>query len=174
MFFGCSKKQELSIKDKSHLINVIDTMYELDQANRLHLYQIDSIYNLDNLAFMNLKRQKKILDSSFEQYKKSIDSTWGIINHYDSINTKKLIAITNEFGFPNNKRLGVYKSKAFMIFVHSPQKFFPEVRSLITKEYNYQRISEYKKGHIFWHLNGRNGMPPRSGKNGEAVWQKPM
>ena len=144
-------------------------MYEIDQSKRFYLKQIDSIYKLSNFSFVNMKRKKEILGSRFEKYKISVDSNWVVIKQCDLLNTKKLIEITNKFGFPNNKRLGVYKSKAYMIFVHSPPQFFDEIRFIINEEYNKKRISEYKKEYIFWHLNGRKGMPPRSGKDGKAV-----
>ena len=75
-----------------------------------------------------------------------------------------------KYGFPNNKRLDVNKSKAYFIFVHSPRNYFDEIRTLMNREYENSRISEYEKGYIFWHLDGRKGMPPMSGKNGEAIW----
>ncbi len=82
------------------------------------------------------------------------------------------MVITEKYGFPNNKRLEIYKSKAYFIFVHSPSQFFPEVKALILKEYNQGRISEYKKEYIFWHINGRKGIPPMSVENGKAIWSK--
>jgi len=72
----------------------------------------------------------------------------------------KLINITKKYGFPNNTRLGEYKSKAYLLFVHSPRYFFPVIDTLVEKEYEAGRISEYKRKFIKWHLDGRNGLPP--------------
>ena len=40
----------------------------------------------------------------------------------------------------------------------------------INGEFEAGRISEYEKEYIFWHIHGRKGLPPMSGKNGEAIW----
>ncbi|WP_452221834.1 hypothetical protein [Lacinutrix salivirga] len=181
LILGCVKdknkqieaiKAELTEIDKIYLNKIIDSIYELDQNPRLYIDQIDSIYGLETNSWMISKyRNTTILDSiDYKSYRKSIDSLWLKINEIDNSNTDLLINLTKKYGFPNNKRTGVYKSKAYFIFVHSPKESFAEIEELISEEYNAGRISEYKKEYIFWHTKGRQGMPPRSSENGEAIW----
>ena len=172
--FSCSTKTkyELTSKDKTYLNKVIDSMYEIDQGKRLYLSKIDSIYGL-SISRMSLRSElKKALGDKYESYLKTTRAHWVDINNCDSLNTIKLIGLTKKYVFPNNKRTGVYKSKAYFIFVHSPKEYFEELRSLINKEYNEGRITEYKKEYIFWHLDGTTGQIPRSGENGKAVFLK--
>jgi tRNA(Leu) C34 or U34 (ribose-2'-O)-methylase TrmL len=162
---------DLSIQDKMYLNSVVDSIYELDQSSRYGFDKIDSLYRMEK-GFM-MKRAfggKEKLGDEFENYNRKIDSIWDYLKIIDDSNTRELIAITKKYGFPNNKRLDVNKSKAYFIFVHSPRNYFDEIRTLINREYENGRISEYEKGYIFWHLDGRKGMPPMSGKNGEAIW----
>ena len=50
-------------------------------------------------------------------------------------------------------------------------QYFDRINVLIEKEYEEGRISEYCKEYIFWNTKrNRKGMPPMSGKNGEAVY----
>jgi len=147
-------------------------MYDIDQGKRHYFSKIDSIYGLSISRYSLRKDIKKDLGNKYDDYQQAKKSHLDDVNKCDSLNTIKLIEITNKYGFPNNKRLGVYKSKAYMIFVHSPRTYFEEIRALINKEYNEGRISEYKKEYIFWHLNGRTGQIPRSGENGEAIFMK--
>lgn len=168
---GCSTTYKLTASEKKYLITTIDSMYVKDQAPRLMLVETDSIFGLGNNAFsMTTAKKKAILGAKYDAYKNKKDSIWAVIKKNDAINTPHLINITKKYGFPNNKRLGVYKSKAYWIFVHAPSKYFNEIKQLIQSEYDAGRLSEYKKEYIFWHIKGRKGMPPRSGKNGEAIW----
>ena len=94
------------------------------------------------------------------------DSLKDVMDKIDEYNTKRLIEITEKYGFPSNYRLKVYKSKAYLLFVHSPTKYFPKINLLIEKEFEAGRISEYCKEYIFWHTKrNRSGLPPISGKN---------
>lgn len=102
---------------------------------------------------------------------KSVDSIWGVMKKNDVTNTEKLIDLVNKYGFPSNERLGVHKAKAYMIFVHSPSSYFNKIRELINVELAEGRITEYKKDYIFWHLNGRNGMPPKVSKDGRTTFK---
>ena len=166
-----SQNYKLTDLQKKILNKTVDSMYFLDQSNRLAIYDINSTYGVEeHFNMRDTKTQKKVLGTNFKSYKKSIDSLWVIIKNNDSLNTKKLIKITRKYGFPSNQRLGVYKAKAYFIFVHTPRKFFKEVEQLIDEEYKNKRISEYQRAYIFWHLHGRGRMPPARGENGEVIW----
>ena len=166
-----SDKYDLSNDDRFYLNSVIDSIFELDQSARHGFDKIDSLYGMEE-GFM-MKRTfegKEKLGNEFENYNKKIDSIWDYLKIIDDSNTKEMLTIVRKYGFPNTERLGVYKANAYFIFVHSPRKYFDEIRTLMNREYGAGRVSDYEKGYIFWHLDGRKGMPPTSGKNGEAIW----
>lgn len=168
---GCGIKYDLSQKEKSELIKIVDSLYDIDQGSRYKLSIPDSIYGLSEGFYMNLPNVKKDnLGVHYDTYKKSYDNIVDVMKRSDITNTEKLIDITKRYGFPSSERLGVYKAKAYMIFVHSPKIYHPQIEALILEEYKEGRITEYKKEYIFWHLNGRNGLPPMAGKNGEVIW----
>lgn len=172
VLFSCKSQYHLNNKEKSFLIKEIDEMYENDQSARLYFDKLDSIYNVSkNTNMMPKSKKKEILGLKYEKYQSSLDSIWNIINYLDNQNTEKLIFLTKRHGFPSNERLGVYKAKAYFIFVHSPQNYFDEINMLIESEFNEGRISEYQKEYIYWHTKKeRKGSPPRKGKNGEVIW----
>lgn len=174
---SCTKdKNTLTEADKAYLTKTVDSIFELNQNVRLHLDAIDKKFRVNKNTFgksEGFKRQ--YLDSlTFPMYQKSIDSIWNILKVNDSLNTKLLIDITKDYGFPNNRRLGVPRSKAYIIFTYTPKSYFKDVEDLVTEEHKAGRLIEFKKEYILWHINGRNGQPPMSGPKGEAIFQKPL
>jgi len=168
---SCSNKYHLNKHEIKLLNKEIDEMAENDQKSRLVMYNLDSIYKQDRYTTMKPKQIKmQLLGTKYEEYQHKIDSLWFEIKQNDEYNTKKLIEITKKYGFPNNKRLGVYKSKAYFIFVHSPREYFEQINELVEEEYTKSRMTEYEKEYIYWHTKyERKGMPPMCGKNGEAI-----
>ncbi len=170
VIFGCDNQYHLSQKKKEKLITIVDSLFEIDQGSRNKLSIPDSIYSLEEGTYMNLPQVlRDSLGVDYDNYKKSFDSLIALMKESDITNTEKLIEITEKYGFPSAKRLGVNKSKAYMIFVHTPKIYYPRVESLVLKEYEQSRMSEYEKEYIFWHIKGRKGLPPMAGKNGEAI-----
>lgn len=178
---GCNPSDKIEkdytlSNDKIKVISKqIDSMYNLDQNLRHTFDTIDFKYKLTDgvstyMFVGNDKLQKKLGDQYFN-YKKETDSLSKLMRRTDSLNTLKLIDLTKKYGFPNNKRLGEYKSKAYLLFVHSPRYFFPIIDTLVEKEYEAGRISEYKRKFIRWHLDGRNGFPPTA-KSEKSAAQK--
>lgn len=171
VIFGCGNQHQLSQKKKIELITIVDSLFEIDQRSRHKLSIPDSIYGLGEGTYMNLPQVlRDSLGVNYDNYRKKFDSLVALMKESDITNTEKLIEITEKYGFPSAKRLGVYKSKAYMIFVHSPKFFHPQIESLILEEYKEGRINEYEKEYIFWHIKGRKSLPPRAGKNGEEIW----
>ena len=85
-----------------------------------------------------------------------------LIEKQDLKNTKQLIALTKQYGFPSMKRLGT-DIPIFMVFAHTPYiyKYSHAVRKLIKREYQADRISKFARDYILWHLDGqRTGVPP--------------
>ena len=174
---GCTKNNyTLTEADKVYLNNTVDSIFELDQNVRFHFNTIDKKFRVNRNTFSKTEGYKRqYLDSlTYPIYQKSIDSLWSILKVNDSLNTKLLIDLTNDYGFPNNKRLGVSRSKAYMIFSHAPSPFLAEVEALVNKEHKAGRLIEFKKEYILWHIRGRNGFPPTSSPKGKAIWQEPV
>lgn len=170
--FGCDDNYNLDENDKKILNQEIDSIYALDQNVRLSFFEVDSIYKLEKFFYMQPKSKKiEVLSDLYDDYQKKIDSLNELMKSNDFTNTERLIEITKEYGFPSEERLDVYKAKAYMIFVHSPREYFHEIVSLVNKETNEGRINDYQKEYIFWHINGRKGMPPMMGPDGEVIWQ---
>ncbi len=163
-----NSKYSLSKKTKESLTVSIDSMYDLDQNIRQYYNQLDASYGIKRGT--NLKN-KGITKGTYKLYKKEKDSIIKVMKKTDNTNTLKLLKITDKYGFPSNERLGTYKAKAYMIFVHSDiNKYGEKIEHVINTENKANRISKYKKAYIFWHLHGRKKMPPMRGKNGEVIW----
>ncbi|CAM1370932.1 hypothetical protein [Tenacibaculum xiamenense] len=176
ILFSCGTVKTLTTKDKTWLNRVIDSMYALDQKHRHNLIAVDSNFKVDTKnnggKFLTLKAKKEKLGKNFKKYQKSKDSVNNIIAKTDDSNTKLLLKLTEKYGFPSRNRLEVYRASAYSIFVHSPKKYYDTIKEVITKEFKENRISEYEKAYIFWHINGRAGMPPRLKKDGTVLYGK--
>ncbi|WP_034061264.1 hypothetical protein [Lacinutrix jangbogonensis] len=174
---GCTKnKYNLTEADKVFLNKTVDSIYQLDQNVRLHFNTIDKKFGVNKNTFSKSEGFKRqYLDAlTYPIYQKSVDSIWSVLEVNDSLNTKLLIDLTNDYGFPNNRRLGAPKSKAYIVFTYTPKAYFTEVEALVNTEHKAGRIIEFKKEYILWHIRGRKGLPPMSSTKGEAIWQKPL
>lgn len=171
---ACStSKKSLTSSNQIKLNKTVDSLYVLDQKHRLNLIALDSIYEVNwrgKGAPLTSDEIFEKLGNNYETYKQKQDSIWKVIKEVDNSNTEYLIALTKKYGFPSKKRLNAYRASAYLIFVHAAQKYYPELKTLISQEYKENRISEYEMAYIFWHLNGRNGMPPRGRKDGSVLY----
>lgn len=160
----------LDVNLKKKLSRIVDSMYIVDQSNRKLYYKLDEKYgiNKDSLFGKDISLKSALADN-YKNYFNDYLNLIKRVKNSDSLNTLKLIQITKNYGFPNNNRLGKYKSKAYLIFVHSPKYFFKEIDELVDFEYKNNRISDYKRAYIKWHINGRIGLPPTADKNGNLV-----
>ena len=172
--FSCSSiKKSLNKGDRTFLNKTIDSMYVIDQNIRYATSEIDSIYKVDrksNGKYLFEREKKEKLGNKYFEYKKLQDSVLSMRKKIDSLNTEKLLFITKKYGFPSKDRLRAKKASAYLIFVHSHRDYYLTIKNLINSEYKAKRISEYEKAYIFWHLNGRNQMPPRLAKDGSVIY----
>ena len=83
------------------------------------------------------------------------DSIWKIQNEIDYNNTKRLIELTNLYGFISTDNYQNIEVPVYYIFVHSPLEFKEEIQKIINQEKSYERISKSEYGIINWHINGR-------------------
>lgn len=177
-FFSCHEKKKYSLDeaDKIKLNKTIDSIYEINRSTRKSFDNTDNFYGLNRNTFMKAEGFKRqYLDSiTYDLYQKSVDSLSKIMLRNDSLNTRLIIDITREYGFPSNIRLGSKISKAYLIFANAPKTYFEEIEALIQDEYEAGRMIEFKKEYILWHTGGRKTLPPMAGTRGEAIWQKPL
>lgn len=109
---------------------------------------------------------KKI--SSIAQKKK--DSLMDLQVKLDNRNTRQLLSFVKKKGYPNMKELGCNGYSApVLIFVHSPEKYWKEVKNMINEEKKEKRISKGDYQYIMWHINGRKGVPFKSSKKVEII-----
>ncbi|MFD2568837.1 hypothetical protein [Pseudotenacibaculum haliotis] len=169
-------KKVLNRKDIKFLNKIVDSMYTVDQDIRNAIWDIDSIYKVDKKSNngqyqLNFMKKKK-LGERYNQYKKSVDSVYNEMRKIDDSNTNKLLQLTKKYGFPSQERLKAKRASAYLLFVHSPRSYFDEIKALLSSEYKANRISEYEKAYIFWHINDRIGFPPKLAKNGRVIYNK--
>lgn len=161
-----SQKDALLNDNLKEVIHKVDSIYKIDQDNRLAFDAVDEKYGLpenSNMVLFHLKeRREALLGNRAENYLEELKSLRKKMKEQDVSNVKELIELTGKHGFPGPERLGVKKSKAYLIFVHTPNNYKDEVRLLIEEEYRAGRMGTYEYQHIIWHLDGRKGMPQRS------------
>lgn len=169
----CRTTFDLTDNDRGYLKQQIDSMYAMDQTIREELYQTEVQFGVgrrSNGQFIPHAEKKNILGVNYPVFMKKMDSIHKKMNAIDEANTKKLLALTRQYGFPGKERLEVKKAKAYFIFVHADRKFFPEITEVLSIELNEGRISEYEYAYIMWHIEGRKGMMPAVDASGNVIY----
>ncbi len=168
------------------IVEELKFMYDTDQAIReYNLFKTydkaitDSIENLPQE-----KTREYILSKKFKS-----DSLGKRINEkyilpIDELNTKRIIELTEIYGFPSKSRIEKkYKEKLdeefnpYILIVHAPKKYWDELKVIIKKELDSKHLSRCEYGHILWHLNGRkniqdmldNGFKLVPNENGQQI-----
>jgi len=165
-FYGQTVKDSLLKADIYELVEHLEFMYGYDQSLREYtLFKTFDKHETDRIESLRESLQKE------ERKKRSFvsdslgDFIWKqYINPIDSIHTQKLIDITRKYGFPTNERLKKYYDKEFidsefralLIFIHAPQIYWDDLKSLMKTELDEGRISRCDYGYVLWHVNGRN------------------
>lgn len=108
------------------------------------------------------RKKIKNLDKESNQYQKQWDSIWQLQLVIDHKNTKRIIEITEKYGFPDPRRTGKPIS-VWLLLHHSPREYHEEIKSLIDREYNSKRMDSTTYGMLKWHVNGRKGYPEGTG-----------
>lgn len=124
--------------DKATLCTELKTMAINDQ---LYRNLLDSLYKI---------RQ--------EPPKKQWDSLWSIQEQLDDQNTRRLIEITEQYGFPNPDRTGK-PIPVWLIFQHADEKYCDQLIPILDRELEAGRLTASEHHMILWNLEGREGMP---------------
>lgn len=168
--FSQSAKDSLLQKDIDVLVEEMEFMYEYDQTMREYtIYktfdksETNRIENLsDSLRILEMKKRKFISDSIgnliYTKY----------INPMDATHTERMIEITKKYGFPSIDRIKKYYNKEFVdpefnpliIFIHSPKKYWDELKVLMLNEYKNGVINQCQYGYALWQFTGRKSFQP--------------
>lgn len=168
--FSQTQKDSLFTKDINALVEELEFMYGYDQLVREYtIFKTfnknitDSIENLDADARTREIAHRHFISNPLK------NSIW---KHYitpmDSMHTKRLLEITEVYGFPGVKRIKSVYHKDFddpefnpyLILVHAPEVFWDDIKRTMKKELEEGRINQCTYGHILWHISGRKSLQP--------------
>jgi len=168
--YSQSAKDSLLQKDINVLVEEMEFMYGYDQTIREYtIYktfdksETNRIENLpDSLRNEEMKNRKFESDSIGKLIWKKY------INPMDAEHTKRMIEITKKYGFPSVERIKKYYEKEFIdpefnpliIFIHSPRKYWVELKELMLKEYQNGIINQCQYGYALWQFTGRKSFQP--------------
>lgn len=168
--YSQSDKDLLLQKDIDVLVEEMEFMYGYDQTMREYtIYktfdksETNRIENLsDSLRILEMKNRKFVSDSIgnliYTKY----------INPMDVSHTERMIEITKKYGFPSIDRIKKYYNKEFVdpefnpliIFIHSPKKYWDELKGLMLNEYKNGIINQCQYGYALWQFTGRKSFQP--------------
>lgn len=168
--YAQSPKDSLLKKDVAVLVEEMEFMYGYDQTMREYLsYKTFDKSESDRIESLPDSLQRKII----EERKFVSDSIRTIIwDHYiipkDELHTERMIAITKKYGFPSVDRIRKYYDKEFadpefnpiLFFIHSPKKYWEELKVLMLNEYEAGVISQCQYGYMLWQFTGRKSFQP--------------
>ena len=165
-----NEKDELLKKDIEILVEEMEFMYGYDQTLREYTIfksfdksETDRVENLpDSLRIKEISKRNFKSDSLGSHIFKNY------INPKDEEHTKRMIEITKKYGFPSLNRIKKYYDKPFIdpefnpyiILVHSPKKYWDELKDLMKRELDENIISKCTYGHLLWHFTGRKNFQP--------------
>jgi len=148
------------IKTPQHLVDSLTWLEDEEKLNSYLANNINSrVFNINSNHLQGIKK---------EDYLDLIKRMEIGMNYIDSINTIELIRKTKKYGFPSYKRLKNTidsTSNKFLIqspeiiFVHSPKRYFKDIRGIVINEYLKGRMDKNTCSRISWHINGRVGNP---------------
>lgn len=170
IIYSQSAKDSLLQKDIVSLVEEMEFMYGYDQILREYTIfrtfdksETDRIENLPDSL-----RIKEMLNKKFES-----DSIGNLIwkkyiTPKDAEHTERLIEITKKYGFPNIERIKKHYKKEFIdpefnpliIFIHSPKKYWEQLKELMLNEYKTGTINQCQYGYSLWQFTGRKSFQP--------------
>lgn len=173
IFFNC--KKENNFENNAELCKILGKMTEDDQkirgmpklsdpffeildsirtANKLTKEIYTSLSTEEQLEWGKVAR--KIADKIPKKSKKEIDSLWNIQTKLDNKNTELLIQIVKKRGWVDKVSLNCEEYAApWIIFRHSPEKYWNEIRPLIEKAYEEKKLGGMEYTMIDNQLKGR-------------------
>jgi hypothetical protein len=159
------EKDSLLKKDILQIFEELKFMYDYDQALREYpMYKTfnkhftDSIESLPETEVEKYKKENSIQSDNLNEF-----IHLNYIFPFDKSHTKRLIEITQKYGFPSVKRLNRYLNvkiqgefNPMILFLHSPKEFWEESILLMTNEFKLGNIDNCTYGYLMWHFHGRS------------------
>jgi hypothetical protein len=177
--YAQSQKDSLLKRDIIELVEEMEFMYGYDQTLRDYtIYktfdksETDRIKNLPDSLRSIVQKSRNFQSDSIGKL------IWRkYINPKDAEHTKRLIEITKKYGFPSITRLKKYYDKEFInpefnpliIFIHSPKKYWEELKALMLNEYKNEIINQCQYGYSLWQFTGRKNFQPMLDNGFEMV-----
>jgi hypothetical protein len=173
VIISCNKKTKY--ENTNELCNLLGEMTENDQKYRgmsemtdPFFEILDSLKTINNISkndYTNLSREqqlewekkaRKIANKYSKTSEKIKDSLMNLQIEIDDKNTEILIDIIKEKGWVTKNGLGCKEYvSTFLIFRHSQEKYWGEIRKLIEKEKSQNRIGNGDYMMIDDHIKGR-------------------
>ena len=177
--YSQSEKDCLLQNDIVSLVEEMEFMYGYDQTLREYTLfrtfdksETNRIENLsDSLRLKEMSERKLSSDSLTRNIFKNY------INPKDAEHTERMIEITKKYGFPSIERIKKYYDKEFVdpefnpliIFIHSPRKYWDELKKLMLSEYENGRINQCQYGYALWQFTGRKNFQPMLNNGYEMI-----
>ncbi|QLE01913.1 hypothetical protein HX109_10230 [Galbibacter sp. BG1] len=163
-------KDSLLKKDVKMLVEEMQFMYGYDQTMREYIsYKTFDKSETDSIESLSESlREREILKRQFESdnFKNYI---WiNYINPKDAEHTERMIEIIRKYGFPTIDRIKRYYKNDFVdsefnpliILIHSPRKYWAELKEIVYKEHTSGRINQCEYGYLLWQFTGRESFQP--------------
>lgn len=185
--YSQSKEDRLFIQQIDTIVEDLKFSYQYDQAMREYmLYKTFDKSVTDSIeALENEKDRLKYITSS--NFKSDLGKRiWQEFMHpADEIFTKRFLGISNSVGYPSLKRIKRYYQGSLpsefnpvMILVHSPEKYWDQIREMAEREKDKGNLGKCDYGYIMWHVSGRkenkyladNGIKFAANSAGRAIY----
>lgn len=161
------------------LVEELEFMYGYDQAIREYtLYKTFNKSETDRIeSLSDSLRTEEIIKRKFESDSIGLLIWNNYIHPKDAAHTERLIKITEKYGFPTVERLKKYYKKDFVdpefnpliLFIHSPKKYWEQLKVLMRQEYQIGNINKCQYGYLLWHFTGRTSFQPMLDNGYEMV-----
>lgn len=137
---------------KDPFFSILDSLIQANKLDRNEYSKLSKDIQLD------YGRKARELANKIKSDTAKIDSLMDLQRELDIKNTEKLIKIINIYGYPDIRKLNCKEySIPVLIFVHSPKEYWGEIKLIIDKERNLNRMTEGDYKYISWHINNRKG-----------------
>ncbi len=168
--YSQTAKDSLLKKDINILVEEMEFMYGYDQTMREYtIYKTFDKSETNRIESLpDSLRIKEMTNRKFES-----DSIGKLIwkkyiNPMDAEHTERMIEITKKYGFPSVERIKKYYDTEFndaefnplIIFIHSPEKYWEELKEIMLNEYKSGIINQCTYGYSLWQFTGRKSFQP--------------
>lgn len=153
---------------KKNVDSIVDELrfnYQYDQALREYvLYKTFDKSVTDSLEKLEHKQLESYIFA--HNFKTNMEKRiWNeFIDPASDAFTESLIRVSKEYGFPSLGRIKKFYTGLLpddpefnptIIFIHANEKYYQEIKELVTEQLNLGIIGKCDYGYIMWHVTGR-------------------